>query len=215
GHVRDARVEQMFDRGITARQRVADDHEIRRACRGGVTEMLRAITGMQGDAEPFELGAHRRIHILVGARNLVTQLARERRDAAHEGSADAEDVDAHQFLTRTSPRLRAFRRRPASNAFGNGPTRRAELAPLISDPENPRLHASTTPAEQARLYQSPEAAMQGRPWVEAIEWRRNLAVNQGQADRPPLVTPPRPGPAAAPRGSARTPRRAGRRRRRP
>ena len=49
------------------------------------------------DAERFELRAHRRIDVLIGARDVVPGLFRDGRDAAHEGSADAEDVNAHQL----------------------------------------------------------------------------------------------------------------------
>jgi hypothetical protein len=49
----------------------------------------------QADPLLLELGAHRRIDIGVAAGDRVAGRAREQRDAAHEGAADAEDVDVH------------------------------------------------------------------------------------------------------------------------
>ena len=55
----------------------------------------------QLDAEALELGRHRRIDGLVAAFDHVTELARERRDAAHEGAGDAEDVQFHDARFQT------------------------------------------------------------------------------------------------------------------
>src|SRR3546814_14636562 len=43
----------------------------------------------------FELRRHRRPGIGVGTGDRMTGFARDRRDAGHEGAADAEDMDAH------------------------------------------------------------------------------------------------------------------------
>jgi len=47
------------------------------------------------DAQVAQLLAHWRIDVGVAARHLVPALARDLREAAHEGSADAEDVQVH------------------------------------------------------------------------------------------------------------------------
>src|SRR5690606_8619267 len=51
------------------------------------------------DAEAFELRAHGRIDVRVGARDAMARRLRDRGDAAHEGAADAEDVYVHQPVT--------------------------------------------------------------------------------------------------------------------
>ena len=85
-----ARVQQRLDDGLAARQRVADDD----AFDAGVDRRVVALDEL--DAELLELRAHRRVDVLIGARDVVPGLLRDGRDAAHEGAADAEDVDAHQ-----------------------------------------------------------------------------------------------------------------------
>ena len=87
------RIEQCFDRRVAARHRVADHDASSRSADRAVPAV---IALHQRDAERFELRAHRRVDACVGALDLVAQLARERGDAAHEGAADAEDVQAHR-----------------------------------------------------------------------------------------------------------------------
>jgi hypothetical protein len=79
-------VEHLFDRGVAARQRIADDDLV--AIGGNV---IRRITLAQRDAQLFELRRHGGIDRLVAAFDLVPEFARECGDAAHEGAGDAED----------------------------------------------------------------------------------------------------------------------------
>ena len=57
--------------------------------------MLRRVAAHQVDAQRLELSAHRRIDVGVGAFDRVAQLARQRGDTAHEGAADAENMQTH------------------------------------------------------------------------------------------------------------------------
>ena len=85
-----AGVQQRFDDGFAARQRIADDD----ALDAGIDRRLVALDEL--DAEARELRAHRRVDVLIGARDVVAGFFRDGRDAAHERAADAEDMDAHQ-----------------------------------------------------------------------------------------------------------------------
>ena len=58
-------------------------------------ELVGAVAFDQLDAERAQLIAHRRVDVGVAAGDAVAGFARERGEAAHEGAADAEDVDVH------------------------------------------------------------------------------------------------------------------------
>ena len=88
GDVAAAFVEHLLDRGIAARERVADDDFV-----AIVRNVFGRVALAQRDAELLELRRHRRIDRLVAAFDLMPEFARERGDAAHEGAGDAEDVD--------------------------------------------------------------------------------------------------------------------------
>ena len=60
---------------------------------------------MNFDAERLELCAHRRVNVAVATRYVVASRPRERRDAAHEGSTDAENVNMHIELRRRLGRI--------------------------------------------------------------------------------------------------------------
>jgi hypothetical protein len=47
------------------------------------------------DLGGFELAAHRRVYAAVAARYAMPCSARQLRDAAHESSANAEDMNVH------------------------------------------------------------------------------------------------------------------------
>jgi hypothetical protein len=53
---------------------------------------------LQRDAQLFQLGRHRRIDVLVAALDRMAEFARQRGDATHEGTGDAEDVEFHAVL---------------------------------------------------------------------------------------------------------------------
>ena len=97
-------VQHRFHRRIAARERIADDDglDIR-------TDMRRVVALIQGDAEVFQLGGHRRIDGLIAAFNLMAKLTRQSSDAAHERAGDTEDMEFHAcryFLLR-AVRLRS------------------------------------------------------------------------------------------------------------
>ena len=58
-------------------------------------QLLRVVAFDELDALRCELRAHRRIDVRVAAGDLVARLARDHGEAAHEGAADAEDVEVH------------------------------------------------------------------------------------------------------------------------
>ena len=61
-------------------------------------ELLGAVALDQLDAERGELVAHRRIDVGVAAGDAVAGLACDRSEAAHEGAADAENVQVHRTI---------------------------------------------------------------------------------------------------------------------
>ena len=84
-------VEQRLDHREAARHRVADDVEV-----GAVAiELGRVVALVQLDAERAQLVAHRRVDLGVAAGHFVAELARDPGEPAHEGAADAEDVQVH------------------------------------------------------------------------------------------------------------------------
>ena len=95
GDVAQTRIEHVLDGRIAARHRVADHHQVGPGVIGPGLQVFGGVTAHQADAERLELGAHRRIDVRVGTFDRVAQLARERGDPAHEGAADAEDVQTH------------------------------------------------------------------------------------------------------------------------
>ena len=90
GGVRQSAIEYFFHQRIAARDHVADHANI-----GIQIELIDAVTFDEFDALCRELRAHRRIHIGVATGDLVSGSARDGRDAAHEGAANAEDVNVH------------------------------------------------------------------------------------------------------------------------
>src|SRR6185312_10290353 len=58
-------------------------------------QVHRSVAFHQCDAQRAQLVAHRRIDVRIRTGYVMPELARQRGDAAHEGAADAEDVDAH------------------------------------------------------------------------------------------------------------------------
>ena len=86
-----AAVEDFLHQRIAARYYVADHEHV------GFQRDLRRVKAFgQGNALGFELGAHRRIDAGIAAGDLVPGLLRQHRNAAHEGTADAEYVNMHE-----------------------------------------------------------------------------------------------------------------------
>ncbi len=94
--IAEAAVQQRFHGRIAARQRIAHQHEIRSGF-----QVIRRVAFRQRDPGFAQLGAHGRVGIGVRAADLVTELARQTGKPAHEGTADAENVDLHRCATRS------------------------------------------------------------------------------------------------------------------
>ncbi|MCY1438474.1 hypothetical protein D9M71_546760 [compost metagenome] len=91
GYVGQALVQYMLHRRVAARQRVADHHQVRRRLQVGGVVALHQL-----DALGFQLGAHRGIDVGVGAGHPMAELLGQHGQRAHEGAADAENVDMHE-----------------------------------------------------------------------------------------------------------------------
>ncbi|MDR6234962.1 hypothetical protein QE440_002703 [Pseudomonas psychrotolerans] len=83
-------VQHVFHRRIAARQGVADHHQVRRG-----VELRRVVALGQLDALGFQLGAHGRIDVGIGAGHAMAGFLGQHRERPHEGAADTEDVDVH------------------------------------------------------------------------------------------------------------------------
>ena len=92
-HVAQPAVQHVLDRWIATRHGIANDHLI-----GWWIEVCRLITLHQDDACGLELRAHRRIDVCIRTGHFVPERARDQCDTAHEGAADAEDVDLHSVV---------------------------------------------------------------------------------------------------------------------
>ena len=91
-----AGVEDRLHQRVAARHHIADDEHV-----GRKRELVRVKALDQFDAQGVQLLTHRRIDTGIAASDLVAGLARERRQAAHESAADAEDVKVHAIHSRS------------------------------------------------------------------------------------------------------------------
>jgi len=91
GGVAQAAIEHGLDDRVAPRERVADDDPIRRRF-----ELRRIPAGGHLDAGRGELIAHGGVDAGVGAGHAVSAGSGQLRQPAHEGAADAEDMDVHQ-----------------------------------------------------------------------------------------------------------------------
>ena len=90
GHVGQPTVKDRLHQRVAAADHVADHIHV------GLRLQLRRVPALrQGDTQLLELGAHRRVDVGVATGNGVARLLGDGGDAAHEGAADAEDVDVH------------------------------------------------------------------------------------------------------------------------
>ncbi|KAG0933551.1 hypothetical protein G6F31_016292 [Rhizopus arrhizus] len=87
GNVALASVKHGLHGRVAPRQRVADHHLI-----GAGRHAVGAIALVQGDAQLFQLGGHRRIDGLVAAADRMAQFPRQGGHAAHEGAGDCKDM---------------------------------------------------------------------------------------------------------------------------
>jgi len=90
GQVPIAPVKNGLHERVAPRDDVADQPEV-----GRKAQLVRAVTLDEIDANRAQLSAHRRIDVGVATGDAVSGLLRDSRDAAHEGAADAEDVEMH------------------------------------------------------------------------------------------------------------------------
>ena len=91
-------LEQRLDFGVAARDGIADHREIRRG-----DEIVGRIAFHQGDTGLGQLCAHGRIDVGIAPRDAMTTRARQKRQRAHEGTANTDDVKVHLFLQSGSP----------------------------------------------------------------------------------------------------------------
>ena len=83
-----AGVEDRLHQRVAAREHIADHVQI------GADRQLFGVEALdQLDALGFELGAHRRVDVGIRAFHVQPELARQRGNAAHEGAADAENMN--------------------------------------------------------------------------------------------------------------------------
>ena len=138
-HVRHAAVQQPLDERLAARHDVADDDDV------GLQVELRGIVAVdQLDALGRKLRAHRRVDVGVGAGHAMPRGARERREAAHEGSAYAEDVQVHQDGAPKKARDRACAANHQVTAIANPVTRPVSSAERRMWPTIRRYHTTTS-----------------------------------------------------------------------
>ena len=90
-HIVQIGVENCLNQGVAAGDDIANDETV-----GFELQLIRRIALNQLDAERLELVRHRWINVGIAAGDLVAGLARKRRKAAHEGAANAENVDVHE-----------------------------------------------------------------------------------------------------------------------
>jgi hypothetical protein len=97
-------VQDGLHQGVAAGHHVAHHPEI------GLQVKLRGLVAFDEiDSQRGQLVAHRRIDVGVAAGDAVARLACQRGDPAHEGAADAEDVDVHRDCREGA---RSARRKP-------------------------------------------------------------------------------------------------------
>src|SRR6185369_5883957 len=98
----------------------------------------------QLDAQAAQLVAHRRIDIRVAAGDGVSGLARQRRDTAHEGAADTQDVNVHKGILGAAPR-RLVPQRSTWRAASSVLAMSSSLCAALTKPASYRAGAKYTP----------------------------------------------------------------------
>ena len=134
-------IEHIFDGGITARQRIADDDLV---AVGGQVFGVVALT--ERNAEVFELRGHRRIHRLIAAFHRVPKLPRQRGDAAHESTGDTQNMKLQDSITRRSCRSSAEAR---SVRYAAG--RKGKNSPVCRRREKVKQFMQSNPTQRPLL----------------------------------------------------------------
>ncbi len=105
GDVRQAFVQHIFHRRVAAGHGIANDHEVRRRI-----QLRRIVTLGQFDALGFELSAHRRIDVGIGARHMMAEFLGQNRHRTHESAADTKNMNVHSRPRKTWPQVSVGRR---------------------------------------------------------------------------------------------------------
>ena len=95
GDVGQPAIENLLEQRVAARNSVADHVAV-----GVEPNLLGTVAFDQFDPGRFELRTHRRIDTGVAAGNTMSGRPRELGDSAHEGAADAENVNMHVIVPR-------------------------------------------------------------------------------------------------------------------
>src|SRR5512139_383743 len=115
GGVGQAALEDGFHQRVAAGHDVADDEDI------GLEVDLAGVPAFgQFDAERAQLVGHRRVDVGVAAGDGVAGWARDGGDAAHEGAADAEDVQMHDLVWNVELNLPRIIPQPGYAPAGSG-----------------------------------------------------------------------------------------------
>ena len=88
GGVVDPRRQHRFHRGVTAGQRIADDHAVGRGFK-----LFRVVAVGECNATVGELGAHGRVNILIRARDSEATVLGQQGQAPHKSAANTEYVN--------------------------------------------------------------------------------------------------------------------------
>jgi len=95
GNIRQTAIEDLFKQRIATRNSIADDKDI-----GRQRDLIAAEALDQLDAGGFKLRTHRRIDVGIATGDTMTGGTGKLGDPAHEGPADAEDMNMHETIPR-------------------------------------------------------------------------------------------------------------------
>ena len=136
-------VEHDLHLGVASRERVADDHEI-----GVLGHVALGVGRAHGKAQGFELGGHRRVDVLVGAREGVAPLRRSPASEAMAVPADAREVELQASAgSSTSKRAEA----EVQESRARAPRGRVTAGFAVWPLERPRATGTLRPSRASRI----------------------------------------------------------------
>ncbi|MNX70088.1 hypothetical protein D3C86_1013280 [compost metagenome] len=100
GNVGQAFVQYILHSRVAPGHGVADHYQIR-----GRIELRRVVALGQFNALGFQLSAHRRIDVGIGARHVMAQLFGQNRHRTHESAADTKNMNVHSRPRKTWPQV--------------------------------------------------------------------------------------------------------------